>query len=34
LCFTERDQGIRVISFRRANSREVRRHEKAQAPNR
>ena len=30
LCFTETDAGIRAISFRRANSREVRRYEKAQ----
>jgi hypothetical protein len=31
LCFTETDDGIRVISFRKANSREVRRHAQAQA---
>jgi uncharacterized DUF497 family protein len=30
-CFTEVDDGIRVISFRKANSREVRRYAKAQA---
>lgn len=26
LCFTETDDGIRVISFRKANAREVRRY--------
>jgi uncharacterized protein len=31
LCFTETTVGIRVISFRRANAREVRRYEKIQA---
>ena len=31
LCFTETDDGIRVISFRRANDREVKRHAKVQA---
>jgi hypothetical protein len=31
LCFTETADGIRVISFRRANSREVARYAKAQA---
>lgn len=27
LCFTETETGIRVISFRKANSREVKRYE-------
>lgn len=27
VCFTETDEGIRVISFRKANSREVKRYE-------
>jgi uncharacterized DUF497 family protein len=31
LCFTETDVGIRVISFRKANAREARQYEKAQA---
>lgn len=31
LCFTDTDAGIRVISFRRANAREVRRYEQEQA---
>ena len=31
LCFTPVPGGIRVISFRKANSREVKRHERAQA---
>ncbi len=31
LCFTEAADGIRVISFRRANSREVNRYAKVQA---
>jgi hypothetical protein len=31
LCFTETANGIRVISFRKANSREVKRYAKAQA---
>ncbi len=31
LCFVERPNGIRVISFRKANSREVRRYAPAQA---
>ncbi len=31
LCFTEVGDGIRVISFRKANSREVRRYAKVQA---
>jgi uncharacterized DUF497 family protein len=31
LCFTETAGGIRVISFRRANAREARRYEQAQA---
>lgn len=30
LCFVETDDGIRVISFRRANAREVRSYEKTQ----
>ena len=32
LCFTPIDGGIRVISFRKANQREVRRHEKTHPP--
>ena len=32
LCFTEEPDGIRVISFRRANDREVKRHAKSQVP--
>ena len=31
LCFTEIIDGIRVISFRRANDREVKRYAKSQA---
>lgn len=31
LCFTETADGIRVISFRKANSREVARYAKVQA---
>jgi len=31
LCFTEAPDGIRVISFRKANSREVARYAKFQA---
>ena len=31
LCFTEAADGIRVISFRKANSREVARYVKVQA---
>lgn len=31
LCFVEEPDGIRVISFRKANSREVNRHAKAQS---
>ena len=31
LCFTEATDGIRVISFRKANAREVARYAKAQA---
>lgn len=31
LCFTETRDGIRVISFRKANAREVRRYGKPQA---
>ena len=30
LCFVETDDGIRVISFRKANAREVRSYEKTQ----
>lgn len=30
LCFTETPEGIRVISFRKANAREVARYVKAQ----
>ncbi|HYC64491.1 MAG TPA: BrnT family toxin [Reyranellaceae bacterium] len=30
LCFVERPSGIRVISFRKANKREVRRYAQAQ----
>ncbi len=29
LCFLETEHGIRVISFRKANAREVRRYEQA-----
>ncbi|MEO7246190.1 MAG: BrnT family toxin [Rubrivivax sp.] len=32
LCFTEADDGIRVISFRKANYREVARYAKFQTP--
>lgn len=32
LCFTETLDGIRVISFRKANEREVKRHAQIQAP--
>jgi len=32
LCFTETAKGIRVISFRKANAREVRRYGKSQTP--
>ena len=32
LCFTETDQGIRVISFRRANAREVNRYAQISTP--
>jgi uncharacterized DUF497 family protein len=32
LCFTETQDGIRVISFRKANEREVKRHAQIQAP--
>jgi len=31
LCFTEEHAGIRVISFRKANGREVKRYEQAQS---
>lgn len=34
LCYVETATGIRVISFRKANSREIRRYAKAQAPHR
>ena len=30
LCFVETDDGMRVISFRKANAREVRSYEKTQ----
>ena len=30
LCFVERPNGIRVVSFRKANKREVRRYAQAQ----
>jgi len=30
LCFAETEDGIRVISFRKANAREVKRYAKAQ----
>lgn len=30
LCFTEEAEGIRVISFRRANDREVKRYARSQ----
>ena len=32
LCFTEVSDGIRVISFRKANDREIRRYAKVQIP--
>jgi len=32
LCFTPIDGGIRVISFRKANPREIRAYEKARTP--
>jgi uncharacterized DUF497 family protein len=32
LCFTETADGIRVISFRKANDREVKRYAKIQTP--
>ncbi|MBS0349815.1 MAG: BrnT family toxin [Proteobacteria bacterium] len=28
LCFTPRKNGVRIISFRKANAREVKRYEK------
>jgi uncharacterized DUF497 family protein len=31
LCFTEGSRGIRVISFRKANAREVKRYEQAKS---
>ena len=31
LCFTEGSMGIRIISFRKANAREVQRHEQAKS---
>ncbi|MBF0159568.1 MAG: BrnT family toxin [Magnetococcales bacterium] len=34
LCFTPEDSGIRVISFRKANSREARRYGKPLTTNR
>ena len=33
LCFSETPDGIRVISFRKANSREVKRYAKARSTN-
>jgi uncharacterized DUF497 family protein len=33
LCFVERPNGIRVVSFRKANKREVRRYAQAQTAN-
>ena len=32
LCFTEMADGIRIISFRKANDREVKRHAEIQSP--
>lgn len=32
LCFTETAEGIRVISFRKANDREVKNHAQTQSP--
>lgn len=32
LCFTETPDGIRVISFRKANDREVKLHAKVKSP--
>ena len=32
LCFTETPEGIRVISFRKANEREVKHYAKIQSP--
>jgi uncharacterized protein len=32
LCFTETADGIRVISFRKANDREVKHHAQTQSP--
>ena len=32
LCFTETADGIRIISFRKANDREVKRHAEIQNP--
>jgi uncharacterized protein len=32
LCFTETADGIRVISFRKANEREVKNHAQTQSP--
>lgn len=32
LCFAEADEGIRVISFRKANAREVKRYVEVQGP--
>jgi len=34
LCFVETQFGIRVISFRKANAREIKRYEKAQTADR
>jgi uncharacterized protein len=33
LCFTPVEEGVRVISFRKANSREVRRYEQEKSVN-
>ena len=32
ICFLETSTGIRVISFRKANAREVKRYEQAKSP--
>ena len=34
LCYVETETGIRVISFRKANSREIKRYAKTKAVNR
>lgn len=33
ICFTETPEGIRIISFRKANTREVRRYEEEKTVN-